>query len=89
MLPLERYALIELGVGERAGRARDGVEERLDLLLAPLPRHGGVDGEHAQRRPFRPADRHAEEGGVTGLKHRVEAAEAPIVARLRERDRGS
>ncbi len=26
---------------------------------------------------------------MTGLKHRVEAAQAPIVARLRERDRRS
>ena len=86
-LPLERDTLVQLGVRERGRRARGDGEQRLDLLLPPLARQGGVDGEHAERRSLRAGDRNAEEGGVAGLEHRVEAAQALVVACLREGDR--
>ena len=67
-LPLERDALVQLGVRERGRRARGDGEQRLDLLLSPLARRGGVDGEHAERRSLGTADGHAEEGGVARLR---------------------
>ena len=48
-LPLERDALVQLGVRERRRRARGDGQQRLDLLLAPLARLRGVDGENAER----------------------------------------
>ncbi len=86
-LALERDALVELGVRERGRRARGDGEQRLDLLLAPLARLDGVDGEDADGRSLRPTDGHAEEGRMARPEHRVESAQALVLACLRERHR--
>ena len=86
-LPLERDALVQLGVRERRRRARGDGLQRLDLLLPPLARLLGVDGEDAGDGAFGRGDGDAEEGGVPGGEHRVERAEPLLGAGVRERDR--
>ena len=85
-LPLECDALVQLGVRERRRRACGHGEQGLDLLLAPLARDGRIDGEDAQGRSLRPADRYAQKGHVAVLQHRVEGAEALVLPGLRERE---
>jgi hypothetical protein len=88
-LALDRHALVELCVRERGGRARGDGKQRVDLLLPPLPPHRRVDGEDAHGRSLGAPDGDAEESGMACSQHRVEAAQALVLARLRERDRGA
>ena len=86
-LPLERDALVQLRVRERRRRAGGHGEQRLDLLLPPLARHGGVDGEHARgslprhRRPARRGRRRGRPGasgrGCAGARRRPLARGRP------------
>ena len=77
--------LVEVGVRARRGSRGRQRLQRLRLLLEPVTRALGIDGEDPLRGSVRPDDRHAEIGGIPRGQHRVDLSDARVGADVCDR----